>query len=259
MHAAQVRPDGSRIRWVELPGAEPARVYVHGLGASAAPYYATALAHPALSGHRSLMVDLLGFGISDRPADFAYTLEDHADALATAMTEARTGAADVVAHSMGGAVAILLAARHPHLVRRLVLVDANLDPYVPAAPPVGSGLTAYTEAEFLAHGFEKVLDFVGPAWAATMRLAGPLALHRTAVHLARGSKPTMREQLKTLPMPSTYLYPVPGGDVSRETTPDPQPDLTAAGVRVVPVADSGHNIMLDNVDGFARAVAEALA
>lgn len=258
MHTAQVHHDGSRIRWVEIPGAEPARVYVHGFGASAAPYYAPAVAHPALAGHRSLMIDLLGFGISDRPEDFAYTLEDHADALAAAMTEAGTGAADVVAHSMGGSVAVLLAARHPHLVRRLVLVDATLDPYVPAKPPVGSGLTYYTEAEFLAHGFEKVLEFVGPEWASTMRMAGRIALHRSAVHLAKGSVPTVREQLKTLPMPRTYLHPAAGADVSRETSAF-QPDLAEAGVAVVPVPDSGHNIMVDNVDGFARAVAAALA
>lgn len=56
MRAAQVRPDGTTIRWVELPGAEPPRVYVHGLGASSAPYYAEAAVHPALAGFRSLLL-----------------------------------------------------------------------------------------------------------------------------------------------------------------------------------------------------------
>jgi pimeloyl-ACP methyl ester carboxylesterase len=36
-------------------------------------------------------------------------------------------------------------------------------------------------------------------------------------------------------------------------------ELSAAGVRVVAVPDSGHNIMLDNPDGFAQATAAALA
>jgi pimeloyl-ACP methyl ester carboxylesterase len=84
MRAVEIRP-GVRIRWVEVPGATPARVYLHGLGASSAPYYAEAVAHPLLAGRRSLMVDMLGFGISDRPSGFAYSLEGHADALAVSL------------------------------------------------------------------------------------------------------------------------------------------------------------------------------
>ncbi|GHB34163.1 hypothetical protein GCM10010331_22130 [Streptomyces xanthochromogenes] len=43
--------------------------------------------------------------------------------------------------------------------------------------------------------FAQMLARVGPAWAATMRLADPLGLHRTAVGLVRGTRPTMRELL----------------------------------------------------------------
>ena len=145
MRGAQVRPDGTTIRWVELPGAEPTRVYLHGLGASSSAYYAAVATNPALAGRRSLLMDLLGHGISDRPADASYTLEEHADLLATALTAAGVSAAEVIAHSMGGAVAIVLAARHPHLVSALVLVDATLDPQ-----PPGVGIGArYTEEQFV--------------------------------------------------------------------------------------------------------------
>lgn len=60
MHSAAATPQGDRIRWVEITE--------------------TAV-HPALAGHRSLLIDLLGHGISDRPTAFDYTLEAHADAL----------------------------------------------------------------------------------------------------------------------------------------------------------------------------------
>ena len=110
MRGAQVRPDGTTIRWVELPGIEPTRVYLHGLGATSPAYYATVATNPALAGRRSLLLDLLGHGISDRPADASYTLEEHADLLAVALTAAEVSAAEVIAHSMGGAVAIVLAA-----------------------------------------------------------------------------------------------------------------------------------------------------
>jgi pimeloyl-ACP methyl ester carboxylesterase len=251
MRSAQVREDGSMIRWVEIPGAEPARIYLHGLGASSAPYYAAAVSRPELAGRRSLLMDLLGFGVSDRPADAAYTLEDHADWVALAMETAGVEHAEVVAHSMGGAVAIVLAARHPHLVANLVLLDANLDPAPPIPTPGSSGIARYLEEDFLAFGWEKTLERIGPSWAATMRLAGREALYRSAVHLAVGSEPLMRELLQEMTIPRTFLHPAEDGELKGSA------ELTANGVHVVAVPDSGHNIMLDNPDFFVRQVAAA--
>ncbi|MGF1428897.1 alpha/beta fold hydrolase [Kitasatospora sp. LaBMicrA B282] len=255
MHAARVTPAGAVMRWVEIAGeAEPARVYLHGLGAAAAPYFTGSATHPALAGHRSLLVDLLGFGLSDRPADFGYSLEEHADTVAVLLREAGVAGADVIAHSMGGSVAILLAARHPELVARLVLIDANLDPVVVRPGAIGSsGIASYTEAEFLAGGLAEVRERVGAHWWSTMRLADPLALHRSAVRLARGSEPTMREQLVGLKVPRSYLFPADEGE------PAGRAQLAAAGVEVLGIPDCGHNIMLDNTEAFVAAVAGFLA
>lgn len=243
------------MRWVELQGREPARVYVHGLGASGAAYFAASAAHPLLAGRRSLLVDLLGHGLSDRPDGFDYSLESHADALAAALTAAGVSGAELIGHSMGGTVAILLAARHPQLVSRLLLVDANnLDPAEPRPGQVGSvGIAAYTEEEFLAGGREEFAELAGPHWWATMRLAGPRALYRSAVHLARNTAPSSREVLSGLTLPRTFL--VPEADAAQLGAEG----LVAAGVRVVAVPDCGHNIMLDNPEGFVRAAAAALA
>lgn len=244
---APVTPNGDRIRWVELPGVEPARLYLHGLGASSPAYFAAAAAHPGLAGRRSLLLDLLGFGLSDRPADFGYTLEGHADAVAAALAEAGLAGVEVIGHSMGGAIAVVLAHRHPALVSRLVLVDANLDPVTPGRGPGSSGIASFTEEEFLAGGRDEVATWVGPSWWSTMRLAGPEALYRSAVHLARATVPTMRELLLGLDLPRTFLYPEAGGE------PRGADQLREAGVRLAAVPDCGHNIMLDNLDGFVSA------
>lgn len=247
-------PEGDRIRWVEAPGQDPPRVYVHGLGATSPAYFTESAVHPLLAGRRSLLIDLLGHGMSDRPTGFSYTLEGHADALAEALTRAGVTGAELVAHSMGGSVAIVLAVRHPSLVSRLVLVDANLDPIPPGTVSGGSSdIASYSEEAFLAGGWEEVRDRAGSHWWATMRLAGREAVYRSAVHLTRGTVPTLRDLLHDLEIPRTYLLPeadgpLPGADA-----------LTAAGVRVVAIPHCGHNIMLDNPEAFASATAAALA
>ncbi|MFH8487304.1 alpha/beta fold hydrolase [Streptomyces longisporoflavus] len=248
MRQARFDAQGSCIRWTESEGADPARVYVHGLGAASTVYHAHIAARPELAGRRSLFVDLPGHGISDRPTDFGYTLEEHADALAAALDEARVSAAELVAHSMGGSVAIVLAHRRGDLVSRLVLTEANLDPD-PATTEGSSEIAAYEEGDFVAGGHARVLEEVDPLWAATMRLADPRALHRSATGLVRGTRPTMRAMLMELPVQRVYLQGARSGELAGSE------ELRASGVRVLSVPDAGHNAMFDAPDVFASAVA----
>lgn len=94
-----------------------------------------------------------------------------------------------------------------------------------------------------------MLDAVGPLWAATMRLTDPCALHRSAVGLRQGSDPVMRTVLEGLPVDRVFLQ----GELSGELAGRQR--LEAAGVRVVTVAGAGHNVMFDDPDAFAAAVA----
>lgn len=248
MRQAEFDGKGNCIRWTETPGEGPARVYVHGLGSVSSVYHAHIAGRPELAGRRSLFVDLPGHGISDRPEDFGYRLEDHADALSAALDEAWVTGAELIAHSMGGSVAILLAHRRPDLVSRLVLTEANLD----ASPPPTAGsasITAYDEEEFVGGAHARVLEKVGPLWAATMRLADPRALHRSATWLRRGSEPIMRDILEELPIDRVFLQGELSGELPGKRA------LKAAGVRVVTVPGAGHNVMFDNPDAFVTAVA----
>ena len=76
--------------------------------------------------YRVLAVDLPGHGAAhDRP----FTLEHAADHVAEVIREvAPEGRAVVVGLSLGGYVAMLLAARHPTVVRGLVLSGASAEP-----------------------------------------------------------------------------------------------------------------------------------
>lgn len=72
--------------------------------------------------HRTIVVDLLGHGRSDAPADPArYAVERQADDLAALARAVGARPADILGYSMGARIALALAVHHPAVVRRLVL------------------------------------------------------------------------------------------------------------------------------------------
>ncbi len=116
---------------VEGPVGAPTIVFIHG----------TRLSRSCWSGqvrdlgttYRVMALDLPGHGVL---ADVPFTLAGASDVVARAIREAATDRrAVVVGLSLGGYVAMDLAARVPALVRGLVLAGATQEPIGPAAIP----------------------------------------------------------------------------------------------------------------------------
>jgi pimeloyl-ACP methyl ester carboxylesterase len=125
-------PVGPHALHVERCGRGTAAVVlVHGFGTHAA-YWRPVACRLATAGFVALAVDLLGHGESDRPADAGYDLPSQADRLERVLAALRLERATVVGQDVGGLVALALAARHPALVERLVLVNV---PDPSALPP----------------------------------------------------------------------------------------------------------------------------
>jgi pimeloyl-ACP methyl ester carboxylesterase len=104
------------------PGTAAATVvYVHGLGGSSTNWTdLAALLSPFAAG---VAVDLPGFGLSEPGPGFDFSLEAHADVVASFVNGLDAGPVHLVGNSMGGAVALLVAARRPELVRTLTLIS----------------------------------------------------------------------------------------------------------------------------------------
>jgi pimeloyl-ACP methyl ester carboxylesterase len=66
------------IRYLEIPGADPPLLWLHGWQCSSTGELLPAAVQPPLRGRRSLLIDFLGHGYSDKPNDFAYSMEAHA-------------------------------------------------------------------------------------------------------------------------------------------------------------------------------------
>ena len=78
---------------------------------------------PALARqHRVIAIDLLGHGGSEKPRS-GYSVSNQADLVAQALAKLGVSDAEVVGHSLGGAVAVALAQQSPALVNRVFIVD----------------------------------------------------------------------------------------------------------------------------------------
>jgi pimeloyl-ACP methyl ester carboxylesterase len=101
----------------------PVVVLVHGLGGQAEDWQDLA-PHLAQAGFRVYRPDLPGFGRSERPADFSYSVHDQAEVVVFFLDALGLKQVDLGGWSMGGWIVQVVAARHPERVRRLMLFDS---------------------------------------------------------------------------------------------------------------------------------------
>lgn len=122
-----VHVDGMRIHYQEFgDAAGPTVILIHGYTASTYSWRRSA-PRIADAGLRVIAVDLVGFGYSDKPRYFEYTIDAQARVVIRLMDRLGIGAATLVGCSYGGAIAATIALDSPERVEKLVLVDAVIN------------------------------------------------------------------------------------------------------------------------------------
>ena len=112
-----------RITYVELnPDGAQSVLLIHGLG-SYLKFWRYQIDELAAKGYRVVAIDLPGYGKSDKPGSFPYTMEAFAAVAHEVIGELGLGQPIVFGHSMGGHIAMTLALEHPDAVRALVLTS----------------------------------------------------------------------------------------------------------------------------------------
>ena len=143
--------DGARVHFQQFgDDANPIVLLIHGFTASTYVWKTTA---PLLAdaGLNVIAIDLIGFGYSEKPRWFEYSIEAQARMVSRFMNRIGIGRAIVVGSSYGGAVAATLALDYRERVEKLVLVDdvCNDGPKnhplmrLAAFPGVGEALTPF--------------------------------------------------------------------------------------------------------------------
>jgi pimeloyl-ACP methyl ester carboxylesterase len=96
-------------------------VFIHGFPTSGHLWSDVVSLMP--SGHRIVVVDLLGYGRSDRPAKRAVDVRAHAMRMLELLDELQITRACIVGHGIGGGIAQSLAVRSPDRVSHLCMLD----------------------------------------------------------------------------------------------------------------------------------------
>ena len=256
--------DGTALAWDESgpsSAATPSVVLFHGLGARAGDW---SLQIPALAGrYHVVAVDLPGHGRSALPRE-RLTIDGIASRVSALVSHVSTGPVHLVGLSLGGCVALALAAQAPERVRSLTLVNAfarlrlagpraalrvlvrlalvAMAPMPVVAAHVARGLFPKREQRDL---YERAVASLGATPRASY-VAGLRALARFDA----------RARLAAVRCPTLIVV----GDRDA-TVPRSAAEALRAGIvgaRLVVVADSGHATTHDQPETLNRALLEFL-
>lgn len=230
------------------------------------------LASGLRSSHRIHLVELAGFASTPAISNpDGKVLAPAVDAIAEYIRTQHINAPAIVGHSLGGEIALMLGARHPELVGRLMIVDA-LPFYTLMIEPAATSETAARHATatrdwLLAQSPEQIVAFQNTSIA---RLAKTEAVRPALVAAGINSDrktvadavyelmiTDLRPELGRIKAPIEILYAydalfgIPAASVDAMYR---QAYASAPNIHFTRIDDSFHFIMLDQPERFSRAV-----
>ncbi len=251
------------VSYYDLGESENILVYLPGLNSPAMPLFAEMVYHPLLSGYRSILIDYFGCGMSESPVSFNYNMESHAKVVLKILDHENISSCMVFGQSMVGTVAIYLADLRPGLVTKLTLAESNLFP--------GGGIntkwiTSFSEKVWIENEYPRYIkelkkqahegDPLSILINALWRDADPRGIYLSALSLVTLPS-TFHMKFYKMKIPRYFIY----GEEDfpkrpLEATPDtPNPEeLRKYGIVPIVLANSGHFMQIDNLQGFIDAL-----
>ncbi|WP_146549095.1 alpha/beta fold hydrolase [Rummeliibacillus suwonensis] len=242
------------LRYHDFPGQEIPILFIHGLGCAGSFDYPLVAAQETLKKHRCILVDLLGSGYSDKPDDFTYTVNDHAEYLADFVTSIGLQSFVLFGHSLGGAIALSLATKCRAQIDRIILSEANLDKS--SMGSTSKYIADFDMQDFQENGFSKLVQESrtngNQMWAAALSSWSPTAAYLISKSAAEGEEPSWRELLYSLDCPKTFIF-------GENSLPDPDLQvLNAHNIHIEVVKNAGHSMAWENPQGLAWAIEQGI-
>jgi pimeloyl-ACP methyl ester carboxylesterase len=227
---------------------------------------------PGILGERDARIyapDLLGYGDNFDFDTTGMTLRDQADHIATFVKQNRLAPANIVGHSVGGTVAVLLADKYPELVCSVISVEGNFtleDAFWTAKIAAKTPTEVAALLESYRNSPDSWLESAGlkpTAWTRTiaqcwLHYQPASTIHRQAVGVVETtSSPNYLEKVERLIETSLPFHLVAGANSLSEWNVPEWVLRNAASLTCVP--DSGHLMMVSHPREFCRVVFERMA
>ena len=266
--------EGKRIT-VEVEGDGPDVVLIPGLSSPRAVWAPTAERLKAT--HRLHLVEVRGFG-GDAPGPNAEgpilepMMREIADYIDDCIVDQGRPAPAVIGHSLGGLTAMMIAARAPQEVGRLMVVDSlpffgmlfGPTATVADVEPQAAAMQTMLAARDSAEADDRTLQMMSAtdAGRAQVKAWTRAANAKVAAQLMYDDMTTdLRPELSAIAAPFTMLYPLDASAMPEAMVDDLNKGAftTAKTVKLKRIDGSRHFIMLDQPEAFADAVDEFLA
>ena len=264
-------PNGHRIHYLDVGGGDqgkgPVLVWLHGSGSGAGGYSNFKGNYPYLAehGYRNLVIDLLGYGYSDKPDNIEYPIELFVECVKQTLDLIGVEKYTLLGNSLGGAVALRFAVDHPKHVEKLVLLapggvenqpDYFLMPAMATMKEVFMSATPVTE-ERLRYFFEEAMvvdkrfitDELTHERFEMMKLQNPQVIKTMKV-------PNMADRLGEIKCPALGFW-----GINEKLMPESGILKLAKGMprmRMIVVPQAGHWVMIEHRDLFNRMVLDFL-
>jgi pimeloyl-ACP methyl ester carboxylesterase len=256
MNTYPIDNQGNILRYLDLYSSTDQLsplVYIHGLGCASSSDYPPVVTSASYSKSRSLLVDLMGAGFSDKPQAEDYTSSAQASMLSTFLAGAGIPASSLFGHSAGAFIALKVAQCLPVRLDTLILCEPGLTDY---GVTMLSAITAMSETQFINEGFSQLLAQLkaqggNDAWLGPFSVASPEAIYQWAGSALEDNAGNWLDALANVDATKGVI-------LSDTATADAIEQFEQAGCTVELVANSEHMIAYDNPDGLAATIGKIL-
>lgn len=229
---------------------------IHGLGCSKESF--EHIWHYSLFQNYSILtLDLVGFGNSSKPHDFSYIMEEQAEICKLLLDKFEHPKIHIVAHSLGGAVGLLLAESIKDRLASFINIEGNLvseDCRFVSRRAIGFSLQDFKDNKFhkMKSASKASKDFGIRLWAEMLETSDPLGFYESSKSLVKWSDSNRLLQIfNSLELNKVYIY----GDKNSQM--DVLNQLLS--IKKISISNSGHFVMNENPDEFYRKLYTILA
>lgn len=239
---------GCVVRWLDLPGDGVPLVFVHGLGCAASYEYPRVVCDKHFHGRRAILIDLPGYGYSEKPQDYSYAISAQAGVVNELIDHLALTRFFLYGHSMGGSIAIEAAQQAGDALCGLMVSEPNLRP--------GGGffslqIARQQEAEYIATTHAEIVRNDRSAWAGSLAVAASWAVWRGASSLIAGN--TWFEMLTRFDKPTCLIF-------GEDSLPDSDfSEVEQAGTMTRVLPNCGHSMSWENPSALAAALSDFCA